>query len=184
MSDPVLVNDYGNAFLYYTCDRDPTSSEPLTYNGYSNLLMYWWNTTSGDIFQCVNNTSSSMIWQKICSSSNILSLISNSGWNINTSRSYSLRSSPSFSTSYTPSITNDTTVIAVLSLTSTLLTSATVEFQVNSGSGYITIGESSISGLAATNIQTITCFVPANSEYQLINSSGTASIVSLNELIM
>jgi hypothetical protein len=146
----------------------------------NTLALY--NFTSLGSFDSDTQTYSDCTFQEIATSVNVLSVLNNAGWNLNTSRSYSLRSSPAFSTAYTPSVTNDTLVCAIVSVTSTVLTAGTVLFQVNSGSGFVTICEASITGLAATNIQTITCLVPANASYQLVNSSGTASIVSLNEL--
>ena len=137
-----------------------------------------YNFISLGSFDSDTQTYSDCTFQEIATSANVLSVLNNVGWNLNTSRSYSLRSSPAFSTYYTPSVTNDTLVCAIVSVTSTVLTAGTVLFQVNSE----TVGEASITGLAATNIQTITSLVPANAEYQLINSSGTASIISINEV--
>lgn len=182
MSDPVLVGEYGNAFIYYTCDRDPTSSEPLIYNGYSDLLLLWWNQTTNSLFWLVNDTANSLIWEEQVFTSSLPSILSSLGWSINTNRSYSSRGSPAFNTSYTPSSTNDTMVSAIVNCVSTLVTPGTVLFQVNTGSGFITIGEFSISGVAASNFGTITCLVPADSQYKLLNSSGTATIISLNEI--
>ena len=177
MSDPVLQ---GYPFYYFTCDRDPTASEPLVFNDYSDFGFFWWNTISNDFFRCVDDTEDALVWNKTVTDVNILNVIKSQGWNINTSRSYSLRSSPAFNTPYTPSLTNDTLVVAVVSLASTILTAGTVLFQVDN----VTISEASISGLAATEGSSMTCLVPANSSYQLVNSSGTSSIVSLNEISM
>lgn len=182
MSNPALVTDYGQTYIYYTCDRNPTSNEPLVFSGYSNMLIFWWNQTTNTVWQCVNNTANAMVWNEIADSASILSILSSVGWKINTARSYSQRSSPSFNTSYTPSSTNDTQVVITVSLTSTVLTAAQVNVQVNSGASYVTIAEEGLSGLAATNIRSISLIVPANSSYQLVNSSGSASIVSIMEL--
>jgi hypothetical protein len=181
MSDPVYQ---GTNQGYFTCDRDPTTSEPVidSIPFPSPWLIYWWNQTSNNIFQCVDLTASAMIWQQIATTNNIFSIINILGWEINTSRNYSLRSSPAFATSYQPSVTNDTQVSAVISLTSTLITAATVDLQVDTGGGFSTISQISVSGLSATAIHTITCLVPANAHYKLIQVSGTSSIVSINEI--
>lgn len=180
MSDPTL-SPY--PFYYYTCDRDPTASEPLIFNNYPGFMFFWWNTTSNDIFINIVSTTDSMVWEKYATSSNIESVLLNAGWNLNTSRSYSLRSSPAFNTSYSPSSTNDCYVICVVSVTSTLLTPGTVLFQSNDSGSFLTIGEASVSGVAASSSQTISCIIPANKSYKLLNSSGTASIISINELL-
>lgn len=183
MADPVLVSDF--PYIYFTCNRDPTSNEPvLDATGLSGSggYFFWWNQTTNNFFMCINAVTSDYLWQQITTSANILSNIDSAGWNVNTARSYSLMSSPAFNTSYKPSTTNDTMVSAVVSCTSTLITPGTVLFEVNAGSGFSTIGEFSTSGIAASLFGTITCLVPANSSYQLVNSSGTASIISLNEV--
>lgn len=115
---------------------------------------------------------------------NILSVLSDQGWKVNTTRSYTNRSSPAFSTSYQPSTTNDTQVVASVALTSTLLTAATVDFQVDSGSGFSTMAVISLSGLAATSTQVINCLVPAGAHYKLISASGSDSITSINEMTL
>lgn len=183
--DKVMLTDPSISpypYLYFTNDRDPTSTEPV-YIGYPDFIYFWYNTTSKGFFACTDNAANgSLVWEKIVTSGNISSIIMSNGWKINTSRSYSLRSSPAFNTSYLPSATNDTMVSAIVSLTSTLLTAGTVQFQIDTGSGFTTIGQSSISGIAANNTETITCLVPLNSHYKLINSSGSASITSINEI--
>ena len=203
MSDPVLSS---YPYYYYTCDRDPTSSEPLIFSGYSLFGFYWWNTISNDFFVCLNDTANSLVWQKIVSSTNISSYLSgiptspvsilnggtgattaqnalaNLGLKIGSNRSYSTRSSPAFSTPYTPSSTNDCFVMAVVNVVSTLVTPGTVLFQINDTGSYLTRGEASVSGVAASQFQTISAIVPVGKSYQLTNTSGTASIASINEI--
>lgn len=181
MSDPVLVMTYGQTYIYYTCDRDPTNNEPLVYQGYGDMLIFWWNQTANTVWQCLNNTVP-MVWNKIVDNANILNVLSAAGWKINTNRNYVQRSSPAFNTSYTPSTTNDTDVIAVVTLTSTLVTTAEVEIQVNSGAGFGIIAIESLSGLAATTIRSFPFAVPTNGSYKLISVSGTTSISQVMEL--
>lgn len=112
----------------------------------------------------------------------ILAVIAEKGWNVNTSRSYSQRTSPAFNTSYAPSSTNDTQVQVSISLTSTVLTAATVDIEVDSGSGFVTIAQLSLSGLAATATQLASFLVPAGASYKLVQSSGTSLITSIYEV--
>jgi hypothetical protein len=255
MSNPV-VNIYGSAFIYYTCDRDPTNNEPMVYNGYSNLLLFWWNTVNNKLFWCIDTTSNSMVWINQINSNNLSSslsalgivspptpigtdnqiivtpgtgtytfstpqninsgaspqfnglnlsgltasnfvttdnsknLISQStsqvknilGLNINTIRSYTTLSNPAFATNYTPSTTNDTFVVANISQTSVLLGSASV----NATIGGVTISNASLGGVAATQTNSLSFIVPANSAYQLTQSSSgigaSNSILSIREL--
>jgi hypothetical protein len=179
MDDPVL-SPY--PFLYFTCNRDPLPTDS-TYSGYSGLIYFWYNTTSTNVFCCTNClTEGALIWQEIVMPQNILAILNNVGWQINTPRSYVPRTSPAFSTPYTPSTINDTQVCAAISLTSTLLGSSEVEVQINNGSGFVTIFPLILSGVAATHVEPATFIVPANSSYQLVNLSGTASISSIMEL--
>ena len=180
MSDPYLVMDYGQTYIYYTCDRDPTSNEPLVMQGYSNMLMFWWNQTTNSVWQCVVNTVP-MVWNEIADSANILGILGAS-WGINTSRSYVQRSSPAFDTPYMPSATNDTNVIATVSLTSTLLTAAEVDVQINTGSGFVTLIQESMSGISASSTCPLAFTVPAGASYRLTSISGTTSIVQIMEL--
>lgn len=182
-----------DTFLSYVATRDPTISEPLLpYHNYPWLPFWWQNATSTDSFStyitnsywlCVDNTADVMIWWKMVFDANILAVLSTQGWQLNTARSYTPRSSPAFSAEYTPSATNDTYVTATLSLTSTLLVNATVELQVNSGSGYSTVDVAAVPNISATLPQCLKGIVPAGASYQLVQSSGSDStIVSINEL--
>jgi hypothetical protein len=179
VDDPVL-SPY--PFIYFTCDRDPTPSES-TYSGYPGLIYFWYNTTSTNLFCCTDcSTAGALAWQEIVMPQNILGVLNNAGWDINTARSYVQRSSPAFSTSYAPSVTNDTQVVVILSLTSTILTASQVNIQIDSGSGFVTTAEESLSGLEALSTRSVTFTVPADANYQLVNSSGTASIIQIMEL--
>jgi hypothetical protein len=179
MDDPVL-SPY--PFIYFTCDRDPLPTD-TTYSGYAGLIYFWYNTTSTNLFCCTDcSTAGALVWQEIAMPQNILSMLSGAGWQINTSRNYVQRTSPAFSTPYIPSTTNDTQVIVVVTLTSTLLTTAEVNIQVNTGLGYTIVAESSVSGVAATNVYSMTFTVPANASYQVATVSGSTSITQIMEL--
>jgi hypothetical protein len=174
LDDPTLSDD--TYFLFFTCDRDPTAYEPVV-DGISiptNWVYFWLNTSSGEISRNRVPTSGSMVWGKNVEDQNILSILSTLGWNINTNRAYSLRSSPAFGTEYTPSTTNDTQVI----LSETITLTGEIQAQVNSGSGYVVVGQSPVSGA-------ITFIVPANAAYKIVSVSGLSnSIVSLAELTL
>jgi hypothetical protein len=181
-----------DTFLNYVCTRNPTASEPaLPYSNYP-WLPFWWQTanssdswttyTTSDFWLCVNNTMDSMVWWRMVFDANILSVLNGQGWGINTSRSYSQRVSPAFNTAYTPSATNDTTVIITLGLVDTLLTPCSVNMQVNTGAGYVTIATAGLSGVAATETTPVTIVVPAGASYKIISVSGSPTINSIFEL--
>lgn len=186
MSDPILSsNIYGNVYLYYTCDRDPTSSEPLVFNDITDLLFIWWNKTTNNFFRCVDNTSDSMIWVKEVDLNNITSILNSMGIFSPIPRSRNLRISPDFNTSYRPSITSDVEVNVTLNVTSLISFSSTVNIQIsNDNLSWITISSiirNSTSGISMNDLYTFT--VPIGSYYRLIQSIGTASsIVSIYEL--
>ena len=157
MSIPIL---YGSPW-WWESDSDPTENVPTDKLGYISYGNTWRNTTTNALFLCINggdNQNNGLEWLYMYTlNTNVLDELIAAGWKINTSRSYSLRSSPAFNTSYKPSSTNDTMVSVVVILTSTIITAGTVNFQIDTGSGFTTVGESSISGLAAINAQAISC---------------------------
>lgn len=178
--------------INYVCVRDPTAAEPLIYNNLPFLPLWWqtatssdsWTTyTTQDFWLGVNNTTDAMVWWKMIFDVNILSVLDSQGWEINTPRSYAHRTSAAFNTSYTPSVTNDTQVLATVSLTSTLLTSATIDIEIDSGSGFVIVASGSLSGLAASDSKPFSFIVPANSAYKIVSASGASnSITSIYEL--
>src|SRR5690348_11898641 len=164
--DSTLVLGQGGIIYKYDIIVDSTTGNEYIITG--------WSAYDSD-----TQTYTGCTFQQFTTNDTILPILSASGWQINTTRGYVPRSSPAFNTSYTPSATNDTQVIAVISLTSTLLLAAQVNIQVDSGSGFLTISEESLSGIAATSIRTVTITVPAGSSYKLVNTTGTVSIVSI-----
>lgn len=186
MSNPVLSsNTYGNPFLYYTCDRDPTSSEPLVYNNISDLLIFWWNTTSKNLFWCTDNTASSMVWRNYVDSGNISSIISSMGLTPSVARNRTQRNSPAFSTSYRPSTTSDTEVNLTLNINALLAFSSTVNIQTSPDNTNWTTIFSVVRNLAiAANLNDgYTFTVPVGSYYRVVQASGSvSSIVSIYEL--
>lgn len=192
MSDPVITN-YGGAFIYYTCDRNPTNDEPLVYNNYLDLLLLWWNTTDSTLFWCLNNSSEEMDWQQIITSETAAEVILNPenlgllktalGYQIDTPRSYSERSTPSFDTNYTPSATNDTFVIATVNIALSILQSSSVVAQVDIGSGFVTIATAASGSVAINNTSSLSFIVPAGATYKLLSSgTGTNTLNGIMEL--
>jgi hypothetical protein len=165
---PTLITGYG-AF-YYACDRDPTGTEPDIYTGYPDFLYSWWNQTSGQIWWCQNNTVSPLQWNST---------------QIGMQRNYSIRTSPAFNTSYTPNTMLDTLVVATVSLGVTLLLPSQINAEVDTGSGFVTVGYVALSGLTVSgDTRTMTFLVPANAAYKIVNVSGGGnnSLISLLEL--
>ena len=187
MSDPVLVSAYGNVFIYYTCDRDPTSSEPLVYSGYSDLLLLWWNQNTNSLFWCVDNTADEMVWIEQINSNNLTSQLSELGIEASVPRSRTQRTSPAFSTSYRPSLTNDVEVNLTLNFNSGLLSlSSEVDIQISAdNSNWVTIFSILKPLSIATNVNDCYTFtVPIESYYKIVQVTGSvASIVSIYELI-
>lgn len=149
-------------------DHDPNISETTTagtISQYDNYINY----TTGKTWICLNPTIDNLIWS--------------SGDLINTVRTYSSQSL-SFGTGRQPNVNHDTLILVSLQQTSTLVTPATVNIQIDSGSGFSTVSTSSISGVVSTIIHSISFIVPKNSSYKLVNSSGSNSINSLYELTL
>src|SRR5438552_3011949 len=78
-----------DVFLNYVSTRDPTVAEPLIYNGYPWLPLWWQNATTTDSWStyitngywlCVDNTASAMVWWKMVFDANILSILDSQGW--------------------------------------------------------------------------------------------------------
>ncbi len=179
---PTLETGYW--FGYWRDTRDPTATEavpPMLVN-VPNFLEIWWNQSSGEVFFCPDNTQDAMVWQKNITDANLSDALTSIGLNINTNRSYTTRSTPAFATNYTPSTTNDTFVVANISQTSVLLGSAAV----NAVIGGVTIANASLSGVAATQTNSLSFIVPANSTYQITQSAtgvgASNSILSIREL--
>lgn len=112
------------------------------------------------------------------------------GANINTNkaRSYSLVAL-AFSTSRTPSTTNDTLVVATVQIVADAGEDSTISFQVDDGGGFDTIAtfRKALAALAVTNTDrgVITVLVPANSAYQIIESgTATSTITTINEVTL
>jgi hypothetical protein len=178
---PALAQDWDSSGL-------PGSSITMGQGGILSICDRVRDTTTGKHYRCtIVGTFDNIDTYTGCSfvldidDNNLLSTIEDKGWETNTARSWQSVSSPAFSTPRSPNSTNDTKVLAIVSLTSTLVIAAEVDAQIDSGSGYVTRATESLSGLAATTKRTLEFTVPANSSYQLI-SSGTASIISVSEL--
>jgi hypothetical protein len=185
MSDPIFKSGY-EGFL--CCDRDPTADEPIitALPLPSDYELKWWNQSNSSWWWLTNYNTAGipLVWQKYVTDANIKNVLENTGWKLNTGRAYSSVSSPVFNSSRTPSATNDVQILASVSLTSTLLTPASVTIQIDGGSGFNTVATLSLAGVAAANTQTSSLIVPRDSSYKLVQASGVSSIVSLYELVL
>lgn len=254
LTDPTL-SPY--PYLYYLCDRDPTASEPLTYTGYPGLIYIWINTSTNDIFWCLDNTADAMIWNKMVDSHNISSILtalgietlpvisgtanqivvttgsgtldfstpqdinisssptfaginlsgltaglplvsngskdlvsmtyvtfkSNLGFNINTSRSPTSITPPSFNTARQPNTTQDVFVSSNIAFSAILTLAAEVHLETSiDNSTWVIIGKAKQQlGFAANIIQQICALVPAGSYYRFTLSGTGATIDSIIE---
>ena len=106
--------------------------------------------------------------------------------NINTTRPYTKRSPAAFNVSYTASTTRDAYVLAVIKSSLTVVQNTKVEFQVDYGSGFITLAviANDIGLLIPGRTDTLAVKVPANCPYKIISSgTGINTLVSIQELI-
>jgi hypothetical protein len=174
MSDPNLVVVQDPYIWFVSANLDPTADEPVVDDSMidtdPNWFSPWWNRATDNVFLCTNNTPASLVWKRF-----VL---------FDTNRTYS-SVSLSFGTARIPNANKETIVIASIRMVNTLLTTSTIEIQVdNAGNGtFATIATLGMSGVAATNTQSVTFNVPVRSQYQIIQSgSGTNTIISINEL--
>lgn len=80
MSDPVLQGN--NPYLYFTCDRDPSATEPVvTSSGVLGLgyFFFWWNTTTNKIFDFGGGTSGSFVWNEDINTGNFAAKLATLG---------------------------------------------------------------------------------------------------------
>jgi len=101
-------------------------------------------------------------------------------------RSYS-SVSLSFNSSRTPNAASDTLVICSIQMNVDAGNESTINVQVNTGSGFVTIAtlDSFVTGAGdnTTTITPVTFVVPANSSYQILSSgTGINAIISTYEL--
>lgn len=184
MSDPIIA-PYGGAFIYYTCDRNPTSSEPLVYNNIPDLLLFWWNTVTDSLFWCTDNTSNAMVWQQDITLTNLPAILTSLGFYPSVARTRTQRSTPEFSTSYRPSTTSDIEVNITLNFTALVSLNSQVNIQTSPDNSVWTTLFPVVRVLAlATNFNDAFTFtVPIGSYYRIVQQTGTASsIVSIYEL--
>lgn len=172
MSQPVLDQTTWG----WTCDRDPTSTEPND----TGILQYgnlWRNSTNNNLWFCLDSgdyNNNDLVW-------GFLDKIVPNVPDI----SYSVRSSPSFGTSYSPSATNNVFVLATVNIQTTILQTGTINVQVDSGSGFSTISTIEKNSVLSNDTHTLSFIVPAGSTYQIIKSgTGTNTLNGIVELIL
>lgn len=206
MSNPVYVNNA--SYVYFTCDRDPTASEPdVVSQGVTtvNWPFFWWNQTSGDIFTYKGTDGSgNLLWRKEVDSTNVSTYVpsnpvtiaqggtnattaagarTNLGLNINSPRSPT-SISLAFNTSRQPSTTNDVFVSANIAFSAVLSLSAEVDIQTSTdNSTWVSYGKAKQQiNIAATIIQQLYALIPAASYYRFVAAGSGASIDSIFEI--
>ena len=178
LDDPVM-NPY--PFFCFLANRDPTEDEPSIYHGYDGLVLFWLNTDTHEMFISTDNLDETLGWSKQITDKNLLAVLSDLGWETNTSREWSTVSSPALNTPRTPNASNDTEVMAIFSLTGGALTSSQIDIKIDDGGGMITRGSESVPALAAATLKTFNFTVPAGSSYQFVDT-GNVSITLVSEL--
>lgn len=180
---PILETNYWVGYYRDTVDPTATESDPPVYTGLPNFLEFWWNQSSGDVFMCPDNTLNAMRWDKIITSNNLSSQLNSLGFSLPSSQSYT-DVSLAFSTNRTPSTTKNTFVVVNVSQTSVLLGSATVNVLV----GGTQIASAGLSGVAATQINSISFMVAPTDVYQITQTvtgiGASNSIVSIKEFYL
>ena len=173
-ADPELSSNT-SLFLVFDSANNPTATEPnVNAIGIPQDWLYsWYNHTTKDVYDYKGGANGAYRWDLRITPENIANYV-NIG-SLNTLRNYS-SISLALDTSRIPSATRDVLVIVNISQTSTLLTAATANVQIDTGSGFTTICSPSISGLAATQINTCTFIVPKGASYQVVVASGNNSI--------
>jgi hypothetical protein len=178
MAQPIF--DWMNGGL--TGDHDPGTNEPWD-NGIIQYGVEWRNSNNDNIWFCTGSPhtdsedpdiNTGLSWK-------FLGQLQSSAPAQKTIHSVS---SPSFNSPRTPSSTLDVDVNAILGISVTVLETSTITAQVDTGSGYTTVGQWSIGLLSLSGlVNTLSFKVPAGAAYKLIASgTGTTSIVSLLEI--
>lgn len=181
LTDPVLSED--TYFLFFTDSRDPTQSEPVvTATGIpAGWRFFWFNELTNEWFVNKVNEEDELIWGKIIDDKNLLTILKSEGWKINTSRVDVDISDPEFDTVYDVGDT-DEEITVIFGLNANILAPAQANLLINSGTGYIVRGTALLSGIVATEQQTISKIIPAGSLFKFHEQSGTASIISVSRL--
>jgi len=103
------------------------------------------------------------------------------GMNAGVSRSYVARGGAAFSTSYTPSTTNDAFVNVIFSFTNIAAQTSTVSITINSD----TVLKFSSTDVVAANQSSFSFVVPVGQSYQVVNSgAGSQTLNSIYELLL
>jgi len=177
MAQPVY--DWMNGGL--TADHDPTSSEPWD-DGIIQYGCQWRNSINNRIWFCTAapNTSygdpavnTQLVWK-------FLKTLEDS---VPASKTLHSVSSPAFNSPRTPNVNADVHVNALVGISVTVLQTSVITAQVDTGSGYITVGQWGVGGLALSNAtNTLSFLVPAGATYRLMASgTGTTSVSTIIE---
>lgn len=108
-------------------------------------------------------------------------IIVDGGIQLGVNRSYVARATPAFSTSYTPSTTNDVQVAIICSYTNIATQTSSISITVNS----VTVLKQSDASIVAANEICFSFIVPVGQTYQVINSgSGSQTLDNIYELLL
>jgi hypothetical protein len=103
------------------------------------------------------------------------------GIDIGTSRSYVSRNTPAFSTSYTPSTTNDTSVAVICTYTNIATQNSSISITVAGTTILKQVDSSVVTG----NEMCFNFVVPVGQSYQVVNSgSGSQTLNTIQELLL
>lgn len=181
ISDPILVDVF--PFLYYTCDRDPTSTEPVISSIPFPSLSYffWWNKITNDVFDCIDVTAEDLKWNKRVSNLNFLSVLQQTGIIPPISRVHTSLSSPEFGTSYQPSIINDVEITVNIGFSAVLSLSCEIDLDISEDNiNWTTICKIKRQFTLASNLfDCITKIIPVSSYFRIIQTGSGGSIDSI-----
>lgn len=177
MAQPIY--DWMNGGL--TADHDPTSNEPwdqgiiqygCLWRNYNNNTI-WFCTAAPNVTYGDPTVNTQLQWR-------YLSGLKSSAPSTKTLHSVS---SPAFNSPRTPNANADVHVNAIVGISITILQTSLITAQVDTGSGYVTVGQWGLGALAlsgATN--TLSFLVPAGATYRLMASgTGTTSVSAIIE---
>lgn len=178
MAQPVY--DWMNGGL--TADHNPASNEPWD----QGILQYgalWRNSVNNTVWFCTDapnvtygdpNVNTDLSWGYLGT------LVDNAP----SAKTMHVVSSPAFNSPRTPSSDVDVMVNAMVSISLTILQTSLITAQVDTGAGYITVGQygKGLIALSSPDYNTLSFLVPAGASYKLLSSgTGTTAIVDVVE---
>lgn len=178
MTNLVFRDDLVTRIFYADGEPGTFQEEVNNLSFLDNEVGFWaFDTVNNRAYVCTYHSGTELGWTEVVPFSG----------NLNTARAYTQRSTPAFNTAYTPNANNDTFVSAIVSQSNTLTQTTSISFQVDFGSGYVTLATFAsngiVIGVAAARTDTFGVIVPKNCPYKLVASgAGTNTLVSIQEL--